>query len=67
MASEKRKEIFDSIWNQLEADEKNVVVMNHLKSLSTWDKKRVLCSVFDIDYMNDDAIRDVCKQLINAR
>lgn len=31
--SDKKKQIFDGIWEQLEPEEKNVVVTEHLKTL----------------------------------
>lgn len=66
--SEKKKQIFDGIWEQLEPEEKNVVVTEHLKSLPKWDLKRILCNVLDVDdYMNDEVLRAECEKLIHTR
>jgi hypothetical protein len=66
--SEKKKQIFDGIWEQLEPEEKNVVVTEHLKSLPKWDLKRILCNALDVDdYMNDEVLRAECEKLIHTR
>lgn len=66
--SDKKKQIFDGIWEQLEPEEKNVVVTEHLKSVSEWNLKRILCSVLGVDgYMNDEALRAECEKLIHTR
>ena len=66
--SDKKKQIFDGIWEQLEPEEKNVVVTEHLKTLPKWDLKRILCSVLGVDgYMNDEALRTECEKLIHTR
>jgi hypothetical protein len=66
--SDKKKQIFDGIWEQLEPEEKNVVVTEHLKTLSKWDLKRVLCSVLDVDgYMDDEGLKKALESVVNER
>lgn len=66
--SDKKKQIFDGIWEQLEPEEKNVVVTEHLKTLSKWDLKRILCDVLFIDnYMDDGALRHEFERIIHTR
>lgn len=65
--STKKEIIFNGIWNELGADEKNVVVCNHLKTLSMWDLKRVICNVLDVDYMDDEGLRAAAEKLVNER
>lgn len=66
--SDKKKQIFDGIWEQLEPEEKNVVVTEHLKTLSKWDLKRVLCDVLGVEhYMDDDGLRKATEAIINVR
>lgn len=66
--SDKKKQIFDGIWEQLEPEEKNVVVTEHLKTLSKWDLKRVLCSVLDVDgYMDDEGLKKALESVANER
>ena len=65
--SEKKKQIFDGIWEQLEPEEKNVVVTEHLKTLSKWDLKRVLCSVLDVDYIDDAGLEKKFNEIVWTR
>ena len=56
------------VFDNLNVKEKNVLVVNHLKSLSTWDLKRVLCDVLDVDsYMDDEGLRKEFEKIINER
>ena len=56
------------VFDNLNVKERNVLVVNHLKSLSMWDLKRVLCDVFDTDsYMDDEGLRKGVEAIINAR
>jgi hypothetical protein len=65
--SDKKKQIFDGIWEQLELEEKNVVVTEHLKTLSKWDLKRVLCSVLDVDYIDDAGLEKKFNEIVWTR
>lgn len=66
--TDKKKQVFDSIWDMLEPDEKNVVVTEHLKSISKWDFKRILCDVMGVEhYMDDNGLREAVNKLINVR
>ena len=61
-------EEFAVAWDSLSEDTKNQVVVNHLKSLSKWDLKRVLCNVFDVEhYMDDGGLRKATESIINVR
>ena len=61
-------EEFAVVWDSLSEETKNQVVVNHLKSLSKWDLKRVLCNVFDVEhYMDDDGLRKAAESIINVR
>ena len=61
-------EEFAVAWDSLSEGTKNQVVVNHLKSLSKWDLKRVLCNVFDVEhYMDDDGLRKATESIINVR
>jgi len=61
------KEIM-KVFDNLNVKERNVLVVNHLKSLSMWDLKRVLCEVLDVDsYMDDEGLRKGVEAIINAR
>ena len=61
-------EEFAVVWDSLSEETKNQVVVNHLKSLSKWDLKRVLCNVFDVEhYMDDDGLRKAVEQIVNTR
>ena len=56
------------VFDNLNIKERNVLVVNHLKSLSMWDLKRVLCEVLDVDsYMDDEGLRKGLEEVINAR
>lgn len=65
--SDKKKQIFDGIWEQLEPEEKNVVVVGHLKTLPKWDLKRVLCSVLDVDYIDDAGLEKKFNEIVWTR
>ncbi len=65
--SEKKEEIFNGIWDTLEQSEKNVVVVNHLKSLPKWDLKRVICAILDCDMMDDENLRKSFEEIIWTR
>lgn len=65
--SDKKKQIFDGIWEQLEPEEKNVVVTEHLKTLPKWDLKRVLCSVLDVDYIDDAGLEKKFNEIVWTR
>lgn len=65
--SEKKEQIFNGIWNELETADKNKVVVNHLKTLSKWDLKRVICTVLDVDLMDDEKLRKEFEGLIYTR
>ena len=65
--SDKKKQIFDGIWEQLEPEEKNVVVVEHLKTLTKWDLKRVLCSVLDVDYIDDAGLEKKFNEIVWTR
>ena len=62
--NEKLNEMFDS----LSGEEKSVLVVKFLKSLSPWDFKRILCNVLDVEhYMDDDGLRKATETIINVR
>lgn len=65
--SDKKQQIFDGIWEQLEPEEKNVVVVEHLKTLPKWDLKRVLCSVLDVDYIDDAGLEKKFNEILWTR
>lgn len=66
--SEKKEQIFNGIWNELETTDKNKVVVNHLKTLPKWDLKRILCDVLFVDnYMDDGALRHEFEVIIHTR
>ena len=61
-------ERFLNEWNALSSEEKNVLVCDHLKNLSKWDLKRILCDVLDVDnYMDDEGLREATESIINER
>ena len=61
-------EEFAVVWDSLSEETKNQVVVNHLKSLSKWDLKRILCNVLDVEnYMDDEGLRKATESLINVR
>ena len=65
--SDKKKEIFDGIWEQLSPEDRNVVVTNHLKTVYKWDLKRILCDVFGIEhYMDDESLRAEFERLVTS-
>lgn len=66
--SDKKKQIFDGIWEQLEPEERNVVVVEHLKTLSKWDLKCILCDVLGVDgYMDDEGLKKALESVVNER
>lgn len=66
--SDKKKQIFDGIWEQLEPDERNVIVSEHLKGLSKWDLKRILCDVLGVEnYMDDAALEKKFHEIVWTR
>ena len=61
-------EEFAVVWDSLGEETKNLVVVSHLKSLSKWDLKRILCNVLDVEhYMDDDGLRKAVEQIVNIR
>ena len=61
-------EEFAVVWDSLSEEAKNQVVVNHLKSISKWDLKRVLCDVLGVEhYMDDDGLRKATEAIINVR
>ena len=59
---------FEEEWNEMPLEEKNVIVSAHLKSLSKWDLKRILCNALDVEhYMDDDGLRKAVEQIVNIR
>ena len=65
--SDKKKQIFDGIWEQLGQEDRNVVVVEHIKTLAAWDLKRVLCAAFDIDYIDDAALEKKFHEIVWTR
>lgn len=66
--SDKKKEIFDGIWEQLSPEDRNVIVTEHLKSLPKWDLKRILCEVLSVDnYMDDAALKQAFESVVWTR
>lgn len=66
--SDKKKEIFDGIWEQLSQEDRNIIVTEHLKSLPKWDLKRILCEVLSVDnYMDDAALKQAFESVIWTR
>lgn len=61
-------EEFAVLWDSLSEETKNLVVVNHLKSLSKWDLKRILCDVLFVDnYMDDGGLRKEFEKVVNER
>lgn len=61
-------EEFAVVWDSLSEETKNQVVVNHLKSVSKWDLKRILCDVLGVEhYMDDDGLRKATEELVNVR
>ena len=57
------KEYFDFISQE----ERNAIVTNHLKSVSKWDLKRIMCNVLDVDsYMDDEGLRKEFEKLVTS-
>ena len=62
------KKQFNEFWESMTPEEKNVFVLNHLKKLSKWDLKRILCDVLGVEhYMDDDGLRKAIESIINVR
>ena len=61
-------EEFAVVWDSISEETKNQVVVNHLKSLSKWDLKRILCDVLGVEhYMDDEGLRKATESIINVR
>lgn len=61
-------EEFAVVWDSLNEETKNQVVVSHLKSLSKWDFKRILCNVLDVEhYMDDEGLRNAMESIVNVR
>lgn len=61
-------EEFAVVWDSLSEETKNQVVVNHLKSLSKCDFKRILCDVLGVEhYMDGDGLRKATESIINVR
>ena len=61
-------EEFAVVWDSLSEETKNQVVVSHLKSLSKWDLKRILCDVLDVEhYMDDEGLKKATESIINVR
>lgn len=65
--STKKEIIFNGIWDELSDEDRNKVCVKHLKSVSAWDLKRILCCVFDVDYMDDEMLRQRFNDLVWTR
>ena len=61
------KEQFVEFWESMTPEEKNVFVLKHLKTLSKWDLKRVLCSVLDVDYIDDAGLEKKFNEIVWTR
>ena len=60
-------EEFAVLWDSLSEETKNLVVANHLKSLSKLDLKRILCNVLDVEhYMDDEGLAKAIGEIINV-
>ena len=61
-------ENFDAVWNEMSLEDKNVIVSSHLKTLTKWNLKRLLCDVLFVDnYMDDGALRHEFEAIIHTR
>lgn len=59
---------FEEEWNEMPLQEKNVIVSAHLKTLSKWNLKRILCDVLGVEhYMDDEGLRKSIDEIINVR
>lgn len=59
---------FEEEWNGMTVEEKNVIVLSYLKTLSKWNLKRILCNVLGVEhYMDDDSLREATESFINER
>ena len=59
---------FKTEWDNMSPLERNVFVRDHLKGLSRWDLKSILCDVLDVDnYMDDEGLRREFEKIINER
>lgn len=61
------KEQFNEFWEGMTPEEKNVFVSKHLKTLPKWDLKRVLCSVLDVDYIDDAGLEKKFNEIVWTR
>ena len=62
------KEQFIEFWEGMTPEEKNVFVSKHLKTLSKWDLKRILCDVLGVDgYMDDEGLKKALESVVNER
>ena len=59
---------FEEEWNEMPLEAKNVIVSAHLKTLSKWNLKRILCDVLGVEhYMDDDGLSKAIGEIINVR
>ena len=59
---------FKTEWDNMSPLERNVFVRDHLKGLSRWDLKSILCDVLDVDNcMDDEGLRREFEKIINER
>lgn len=62
-----KNEKVSAVLEQLTGEEMNIVVVNHLKKVSDWDKKRILCEVLGVDnYMDDAGLRTAMEKLVTS-
>ena len=62
------KEQFNEFWESMTPEEKIVFVSKHLKTLSKWDLKRILCDVLGVDgYMDDEGLKKALESVANER
>ena len=49
-------------------EERNAIVVEHLKTVSKWDLKRILCNVLNVEsYMDDEGLESALKQVVHER
>lgn len=59
---------FNEEWNEMPLEAKNLIVSAHLKTLSKWNLKRILCDVLGVEhYMDDEGLRKATEKIINVR
>ena len=67
MENLQKNEKVSAVLEQLTDEEMNVIVVNHLKKVSDWDKKRILCEVLGVDnYMDDAGLRSAMEGLVTS-